>query len=256
MTQGPGPPLIGLPAPVNRRTRVGPFPSAGAALKFVTIAAGGAILALFAGPWSWLPFLGGGFLLTTGRRDGKTLEEKAGDFLRWQARRRGRSRSLRRPARAPSDARVARLDSGRLVAVLLSGGVPVAFLPPDEARALFEGYREFVRSVDSGFVLRVESRALDPTPHLPTQTARSVPSERPAREGYVEMVRLLCRRRRVRRVHVVLWAARGEDRAALLDRVGSVEERLRALGLDVEGLAGDSLTRTLTQFGWSVGALS
>lgn len=256
MTETSGPPVIGLPAPVNRRTRVGPFPSPGAALKFVTIAVGGAVLALVAGPWSWLPFLGGGFLLTTGRRDGKTLEERVGDFVRWQARRRGRSRILRRPALTRSEARVARLDSGRLVTLLVSGGVPIAFLPPDDARALFEGYREFLRSIDSGLVVRVESRPLDPKPYLPTLGPEGLPADQAARAGYIEMVRLLCRRRRVRRVQVALWAGRGEDQATLLSRVGSAEERLRSLGLEVEGLAGEALARALTGFGWSVEALS
>ncbi len=251
------PVTVGLPAPVERPLRLGPFPSARAALRFVGIASVGILAALVAGPVAWLPFLGGGFLLTAYRHGGKTLDERLGDLVRWELRRHGRIPPRRAPARLPARSRIARIVGSRRVAVLTAGGVPVAFLPPADAHALFRAYEEVLRSLDPGAFLCVGSEPLRDEAFRPPASSAGSGPEHDARGGYDEMVRLLCRRRRHRRVDLVLWSeAPGRaGRTALEARVESVEERLRSLGLDPGRAEGTSLARTLTRIGWSVEGL-
>lgn len=257
MTPGTDAPVVGLPARVDRRLGLGPFPSARAALKFVTIVAVGALVAAAAGPIAWAPFLGGGFLLTAYRWDGKTLDERLGDLVRWQVRRRGLGARHRLPRRSPAEAGVARLPSGFRLGVLTSGGVPVSFLPPPDARALFGAYRELLRSLESGAVLRMSSEPVgDRAFRLPPTDDPSA-GDRAARAGYDEMVRLLCRHRRRRRIDLVVWSSAagtlGRDR--LDAQLGAMADRLRALGLDPERRRGPGLVRTLAEMGWSVEAI-
>jgi hypothetical protein len=248
---------IALPAPVDRRVRLGPFPNPHAALRFVVFAAAGAVVAAAAGPVAWLPFLGGGFVLTAGRTDGKTLDERVGDYVRWRWRRHGDPPRRPRPPLPAADGSVARLLGGRLVAVVEAGGVPVQFLPPAEARALFEGYRDLLGSLEDGVVERIGSEPIPSAPFDPGPGPAGLPDAR-ARAGYAEMVRLLCRRRRRRTVDLVVWSA-GTDRRPPSDldgRVAALEARLGALGLAPRRLRGSGLVRALDRLGWTVEALA
>ncbi len=253
MSDGPAPPIIDLPARVDRPMGLGPFPSGRAALRFATIAAVGASVAALTGPLAWLPFLGGGFLLTCGRPDGPTLDERLGDLLRWEIRRRERRPARPTLARVDPQGTVARVANGRRVVLLAAGGVPVAFLPPSEAKALFDAYRDLLRSIESGLILHVFSEPLQDGPVRVPSEPRLPGPESEARHGYDEMVRLLCRRRRRRRVEIALWAA--PDRRAgsgrLPDQVDHLVARLRTLGLEPERPRGADLARAAGRLGWS-----
>ncbi|HZY93215.1 MAG TPA: hypothetical protein VFG07_10665 [Thermoplasmata archaeon] len=256
MNDLPPPPVIGLPAPVDRPQRLGPFPSARSALKFVAIAAGGALVASAVGPLAWVPFLGGGFLLTAGRDEGRTLEQQLGDFVRFQVRQHAGGSRPRRLPRLPRGVRVATIDAAHTVGILSTGGVPVSFLPPADARTLFESFRELLRSVEGGLFVRVATQPLSSTPfRLPFPVA-SAADESQARSGYAEMVRLLCRHRRRRTVHVVLWTSGtgAAERAALEGRMDALTASLRGLGLDPQPLQGEELARALAGMGWRVAA--
>lgn len=257
MTDAPAAPVIPLPAPVDRRTRMGPFPSARAALRFLGFAAVGALLATQLGPVAWLPVLGGGFLLTSASGDREPLDERLSDFVRWELRRRAGPRARRRPARVPDGARVVRVPGDRLVAVVRAGGVPVAFLPPGEARRLFDEYRDLLRSLSDGLVVRAGSVPLASAPFaLPPRRPPPQPDDA-ARAGYAEMVQLLCRRRRRREVDLVVWRHDTRPARDALDLVATrLVTQLAGLGVEARRLNGDLLAEAVLRFGWSVEAIA
>lgn len=252
MTTDAPPPVVPLPAPVDRRLHLGPFPNARSALRFVAYAAAGAVAALVLGPVAWLPFLGGGFVLTAYRTDGRSLDEHLGSFVRWRLRstRRGTGRRPRNPI--PRTGTVARIGPARRLAVLTTGGVPVQFLPPEVARELFDQYREWLRSLESGVVLRMSAEPLADRPFRPASTAPANGPDGAARAGYQEMVRLLCRRRRRRVVEVMLWStdplAGARDR--LERRLSAVADGLRSMGLEPDRRAGPALAHAVDRIGW------
>jgi len=249
-----GPPVIGLPERIDRRMRLGPFASSRDALKFVTYAATGALLVPFASPWVWLPVVVGGFALSVWRPDGQAIDEKAFTFLAWKLRRCVPRASGGRMTGTPLVRQgLLQLSSGGFVAVLRTGGTPVAYLPPDELARRFERYRELLRSLDSGFVW------LAATVPIRSQAVRPGPSsggseERTASFGYTELVTLLCRRRLLRRIYFVL----GERDAApdaisrLEGRVAHLIEGLGTLGLRPVRLRDRSLGEAARRFGWPV----
>src|SRR5208282_2604654 len=71
--EGPsaGVPVVVLPERVDRRVRLGPFPSAKDAVKFASYAAAGAVLAPFATPFAWVPVLALGFVVSVWHPDGE-----------------------------------------------------------------------------------------------------------------------------------------------------------------------------------------
>ncbi len=249
-----GPPTVGLPESLDRRLRLGPFPSAHDALKFATWAAVGALVAAFAGAVYWLPFLGGGFLIAVYRHDGKSLDEAITDRCSFHLRAIvGRPRG-HGAAVPPHVGAVARVGADALVAVIRAGGIPVAFLPPLEARRLFDGFRELLARLGDGLYLFVGVEAIEPGPFRPAPGLPGVP-EAAARDGYREMVTLLCRRRYRRRVLLVVFergtaatvAGRLEARAA------TAIEELARLGVPAERLRDRPLQRALREIGWDGG---
>ncbi|MCI4335869.1 MAG: hypothetical protein L3K17_01540 [Thermoplasmata archaeon] len=253
MTDEPLPPVVKLPAPVERPMRLGPFPSGRAALKFVLYAAAGALVALVIGPLAWVPFLGVGFLLTAYAPQGRPLDEHVGNFVRWSVRRRSPGIPRRRRPRPPTGGTVARIAGDRRVVVLGVGGVPVSFLPPDAARRLFDEYRVLLRSLDEGWFLRVGTEPLSDRPfRLPTAYGPDRAPDSAARAGYDEMVRLLCRRRRRRAVDVVLWSPDPSvsGRTQLESRARAVADGLRSMGLEPERRQGRSLALAVARVGW------
>ncbi len=246
-----GPPTVGLPESLDRRLRLGPFPSARDALKFATWAAVGALVAAVAGAVYWLPFLGGGFLIAVYRHDGKSLDEAFSDRCSFHLRALVGSP---RPEGVPPPLRpggVARVGAEALVAVIAGGGVPVAFLPPNEARRLFDGFRDLLAHLGDGLYLYVGVEPVEAGPFRPAPGPAGVP-EAAAREGYREMVTLLCRRRYRRRVLLVVF-----DRGPAATAVGRVEARATAaldglarLGIPAERLRDRALVRALHEVGW------
>jgi hypothetical protein len=234
--------------------RLGPFPSVRHALKFAAYAAVGALAAAVAGPIYWLPFLGGGFLLSVHRIDGKGLDERVGDYVAYRLRA-GSADPWTGPTarRARTRGSYVLTGSGQMMAVLSAGGVPVAFLPPRDARRLFDGFRGVLDRSDGQLYLVAGLEPLAERPFLPPpEKVGGAHADSVARIGYCEMIEALCRRRARRRVWVVLWAPGGADSdAQRLDRIArGVEDGLRALGIAVERLRDQALSTAAGRLGW------
>jgi hypothetical protein len=254
MSEAGAPLVLPLPEPVGRKARLGPFPSAREALKFASYAAAGAVVAGVTTPLAWLPFLGAGFVVAAVRPDGRGIDERLTEYVRYRYR-------SRRPSRDPGTHRarkfrgnVVRVRPGRIVAVIETGGVPVAFLPARDARGLFDGFRGLLRGHDGGLLLQVDGRAVPTTPLGPHPAPGADTPELSAKEGYREMLLLLGRRRRRRVVRVVAWAI-GPGPGALLrleERVQALSGRLLALGLQPERLRDGPLGEAVAEIGWEV----
>lgn len=245
------PPVVGLPERVDRRMRLGPFPSVRDALKFATYVAIGAVPAAVAGPVWWLPFVGGGFVLSVYRAEGRGLDERAADFVAYRLRARGPGSRGPPPTQGGGSAGpVLRVGPGHLVAVLSVRGLPVAFLPPAEARGVFDGYRELLTSLEGGAYFVMGLEPLEVTPFCPP--AVLAPPAPAARAGYEEMVRLLCRRRYRRQTLWALWTRADRDGAtARLERsVRATLERLAPIGVEARRLRDGELVEAAERIGW------
>lgn len=252
----PSPVLVGLPEPLDRRMRLGPFPSVGQALKFGAYVGVGAVAAALIGPVGWLPFLGVGFFASTYRRGGKSADERVADFLAFQLRQRSAAGAPRdRGARVSGD--FVRVAQGARVAILVARGVPVAFLPPSEARRLFDGFRQLLDGTEASIYLVAGLRPMRDAPFLPPR--ERVPGasvDAMARAGYVEMMRAVCRRRARRRVTIAVWSpgpAEGEE-LRLLRSVRRVTEGLERLEIPVERLTETPLRAEADRLGLGGGA--
>ena len=232
--------------------RLGPFPSARDAMKFAAYASVGAIVVPWGGAVAWLPILAAGFLLSVVRPDGKGLDERAGDYLKWRFRREATGPRLGRTARPAASDAIVRLPGGYAGAVVEAGGVPIRFLPPSDARALFERYGTLLRSLDAGFHLEMGARPVPQGTVRPMTGPTAGRAEASARAGYEEFLRLVLKRRRLRRVRVLLF----EPLSGAVS-LGRLEARVRTLvaGLDGMGvgsdrLRGQGLLRALEAMGW------
>jgi len=249
----PGAPVVELPERVDRRVRFGPFPSAKDALKFVCYAAAGAVLAPFATPFAWVPILATGFAVSVWRPDGEAIDERAGRWLvfvlhRWKG------RSLTSPRRLTAvHGSVARLASGQWVTVVRAGGTPLAYRPPFELVSLFDRFRELLRASEGAFVLRSTTVPLREAPVLPGKETCSE-DEGAARAGYRELVSVLCRRRRSRRVEIALGEGSADPEAArrLEERARSLAEHLSGLGVHPTLLGDRNLADSVRSFGWTL----
>jgi len=250
-----GPPLISLPERVDRRMRLGPFPSSRDALKFVVYAAIGALLSPFLAPWLWLPIVLGGFVVSVWRPEGRAVDESVLTFVSWKIRSAKSGGKVKTPGSLPI-ARQGLLQVGvhRHLAILRTAGTPIAYLPPDELARRFELFRDLLRSSDGSFAL------LAGTVPTRAQSVRPLSNggdcvDSPAREGYSELVDLLCRRRLLRRVYFVLGSAAGDpDSIGRLEgRVSNTAERLSSMGLRPTRLRDRALVEAGRRFGWSAG---
>jgi len=248
------PVVVGLPESLGRRMRLGPFPSSRHALKFAAYAAvGGTVAAVLGVLWT-VPFVGAGFLLSVYRTDGRGLDEQFGEYVsfRWRGRG-GPTPSRDRPSdRHPSGPYLTSVP-GHLVAIVAVPGLPIAFLPPTDARALFEAYRDLLRELDHGFV---SVMGVEPISERPFQPSRRGPENGgttvTARQGYTEMVALLCRRRYRRRILVALWEPAGAEATVRLERaVEQLDRGLGRLGLSGVRLRDGTLRAAAGAIGWS-----
>jgi hypothetical protein len=230
--------------------RLGPFPSVRQALKFATFSALAVVAGSLFGPLWSVPLLGGGFVLAAYRAGGEGLDERAAARLGFSLRSRGRPLPHSgEAARGPYGSWV----PGRLIAVVATGGVPVAFLPPNDARSLFDHFRTLLNHLPEGVVIvaGVDPVHLEDLPETPsTPLAGSL--EANARHGYAEMRRLLAQKRHHRRVLLALWVdARPAGAARQLDRSAErLSEDLRQMGLVPERVRDRALLRASTAFGW------
>jgi hypothetical protein len=248
-----GPPVIGLPERLDRRMRLGPFPSARDALKFVTYAAVGGLLSPFASPWVWIPVVLAGFAVAVWRPDGRAVDERAFTFVSWRLRSVGTRGAVRETTSRPLVRQgLLQLASHRYVAVVRTGGTPMAYLPPNELLRRFELYRELLRSMDRSFTFLatttpIRSQAVRPgTVSIGGEEAQAV-------SGYSELVSLLCHRRFLRRVYFVIGTLEADADAIgrLEGRVANLVERLGALGLRPTRLRDRALAEAARRFGWS-----
>lgn len=246
------PDRIPLPERIDRRMRFGPFPTVRDALRFVAYAAVGALVVPWAGAWAWLPVVGGAFVLTVWHPEGIAVDERIAAYARYALRRHREVGAVKEaPIRAEAGDTV-RLCSGMRVAVLRCAGSPVAFLPPEELHRRFREYRDLLRASEGGIVLASVGSPIDARPWLPLQHGHGLP-DAAARSAYSEMIRLLCDRRRRRRVYVLVWepTIRAGAASRLSDRVRALRQGLASLGADPARLRDRSLTAALRHFGWS-----
>ncbi|MHB1435095.1 MAG: hypothetical protein ACYCPN_04525 [Thermoplasmata archaeon] len=242
---------IGLPERIDRPLKLGPFPSARDAVKGLAYVLVGALLIPIAGLWGWLPMIGVGLLVGLVRVDGVPLDTGLYRRARRRWRRDERLARHRIPPGDPAELRWLTLPMGRKVGIVRAEGTPLAFLPPAELRARFAVYRELLLDCGVGGVLIGSTLPITPTALRPGR--RSVGEREGAvRDSYAELLRLLCERRRHRRVYLALWTPEtGPDALTQLDaRLAAVEERFRALGASPRRLAGEELTRAARRFGW------
>ena len=250
-------PVVPLPASVERRLRLGPFASARDALKFVTYAAAGALLAPFLSPFAWLPVVGVGFAVSVWRPDGEAVDERLVRWIAWTGRRRQRGPVTPIAREGSPDRPFVRLGPGQYAAVLRLSGTPVAYRPPAELDRLFREFGAALRSSDGVLVLRVGTTPLTPERLLPR--ARAPPTaEGAAQAGYRELVTVLCRRRSARSVDLAMFSSGGgREVAAQLDqRARGLAARLDPLGLRVTRLRGGSLADAARRLGWKGGTRS
>ncbi len=207
---------VPLPERLDRPGRFGPFPSGAGAVRFLVVGGVGSIIALEWGALLWLPFLGGGLFLGVYRIDGESPDERLVAYVRWRWRGLSPERPPGGPA-PPDDPREAAQVDGAWCGGFVTGGLPVAFLPPADAERLFRSYRELLRTCELDLSIRVDRAPLHVRP-LPPGDRSVSREEREARAAYAELLRLLVRQRRRRRTYVRLWAA----------GTGAGRERLRA----------------------------
>ena len=256
MPTGPeGGPVVALPERIDRRLRLGPFPSALDAVKFLCYAAAGAATAQFAGLAVGLAVVGAGFLAAVWRPDGHSWDERVLAFLGWKWRTVAGGIFL---SAVPSNRRVRsgtlRLAPSDYVAVVRTGGVPIAYLPPAELARRFELFRELLRATDGRVAFLATLGSIRTAPFLPSFPG-SRGGDRDARAGYSELIALRCRRRFRRRVHFVVGlGSTGADALVRLEtEVAGLVDRLTTLGLRPERLRDRGLVEAARQIGWSVG---
>ena len=246
-----GPPVVVMPERLDRRLRLGPFASGRDLVMFLALAAVGAVAGTALSPWLGLAIVVAGAVVTLWRPDGEAIDERVVALARWALRRASGGRAMRRPspeAGTPGRDATVVLGDGRVAAVLRAGGAPLAYLPPADLARQFERYRELLRGVDGALVL-IASRA----PIHARSLAPTAPEtgDRPAWEGYRDLVALLARRRSVRSVVVAVVATdAGPNGARQLETaVALVAGRLADLGIRAERLVG----RPLADTAWRTG---
>lgn len=248
-----GPPVIAFPERVDRRLRLGPFPSYRHALKFVGYAAAGALVSPITTAWAWVPFAGLGLVFSIWCPDGQAIDERGFRFIVWRTRslRSGRTDMMR--ARPLQRQGLLQLSGRRYLAVVRTGGAPMAYLPPEELARRFELYRELLQSVEGSFAWLASTTPIRAQAVRPGPAVRANAEAR-AVSGYSELVTVLCRRRLLRRVYIVLGVLDASSDAVghLEGRIAGLMERLGALGLRPQRLRDRPLLEAARRFGWTV----
>jgi len=252
-----GPPIVRLPERFDRRLRLGPFPSGRDALKFVGYAGAAALLVPFTSAVAWLAIAGTAFVVAVVRVDGQGLDDRAFAFVRWRLRGVATWRTVVTPTGALARRGIVAVAPGRYVAALRAAGSPTAYLPPADLAERFDRYRELLRAVDGSLGVTVGSRAMRAAPVLPAPTEPGPTADGAAADGYRSLVDLLCRRRHVRRIDLVLGTARfGADGIADLEvRISGLLDGLATLGIRAARLRDRALEDAVRAGGWSCAPL-
>jgi hypothetical protein len=245
-------PIVRFPERFDRRARLGPFPTPHDAVRFLCYAAVGALLSPWVSPFLWLPLLAGGFAISVWHPDGPALDERALAVVRWKWRAWCPRREMNRVRRSPEGRDLVVLTEGIFATVIECGGVPIAYLPPAELERTFGRFRDLLREITDSFAFLCTSSPIRAAPLLPGERPRD-PEEREVADAYSELVRLLCRRRRVRRTLIAIRStgAAAETRDRLRADGERLVERLRALGLSARRLAGAPLLEATYRLEWA-----
>jgi hypothetical protein len=209
VTEDPEWPWILLPRPLGRHMRIGPFASTVDLAKFVTVAFVGALVASVTTPFAWIPFVGIGLAISLSRSRGPPLEARLLRYGRWRLRT-AAARPTRYRARW-SRARSSLPTRGSQSRDFRAGGLPTAYLPPDELRARFEAWRTFLRSFSPPTFLRVGGRSVPSARFLGTCPPDAESEERAAQAAYREFVVRLLRDRYERSVEVAIFDSAGRE---------------------------------------------
>lgn len=253
-TTSDDPPVVVLPERVDRRLRLGPFPSAQDALKFLCYAAAGAAVAELASVPVGLALVGAGFLAAVWRPDGRSWDERVLAFLRWKWRAGAGGVLLSGPSAGPSAlSGVLKLAPSDYVAVLRTGGVPIAYLPPADLARRFELFRDLLRATEGRIAFLATLGSIRTAPLLPGPPGHPG-RDAEARAGYSELVELLCRRRFRRKVYLAvgIGSAHTEALSRFETEIASLGDRLTTLGLRPVRLKDRGLIEAARQIGWSV----
>jgi hypothetical protein len=244
-------PIVRIPQRIDRRARLGPFPSARDALRFLCYAAAGAVVSSFASPYLWLPVVAGGFAVSIWQPDGRPADERALHYLLWRFRSVVPRRSVTGTDAAEPRHGFYPVAPGAYIAVVRSSGTPIAYLPPRDLELKFDQYREVLRGLSGAIAILSTTVPIRGTEVRPTDGTGSK-RERDARDGYAELVDRLCRRRRVRRVYLALRNAEtGTDSLARLEgEVRTLTELLTGLGVRSTRLEGRELAEAACRMGW------
>ncbi len=248
-----GPPVIALPERIDRPLRLGPFPSARDALKFLGYAAIGALLSSTVNLPLGILVGSVGLLASLWRPDGEAWDERIAAAVRWKWRTvRGAPPMTERGVRPLLRQGIVRLGRGEHVAIVRTAGTPVAYLPPAELARRFEQFRDVLRATEGRFALLATVTSIRREPFVPVPVPLGGP-EGAARAGYSELVRLLCRRRGGRRVYFAVGGSdSGSDALARLEvQVSTLQEGLTALGLRPVRLKDRNLIDAARRFGWA-----
>jgi hypothetical protein len=249
MPEQTGWPTVVMPERLDRRARLGPFPSARDAVKFIAYAAAGALLSPVTAPLLWLPVVFAGFLVSVWRPEAHALDERAAAALLWALRSRGGRRAMSStPNELVPRHRLVRWN-GRYVAVVRAGGTPLAYLPPAELARRFEAFRSLLRTIGDSWATIVFGVSIHIGSIRPGATSGHEP-ERAARDGYSELIGQIGARRQLRRVLLVL-----SDPDPGLEGIGRTEaaatraaEQLAGLGIDSTRLTGRPLIEAVRRF--------
>lgn len=238
-----GPPVVALPERMDRRLRLGPFPSGRDALKFLAYAAVGSLVALALSPPVGVGIIVLGFGVAVVRTDGRSPDQQALAYLRYRFAP-GRRGSIVTPAPVSGLARrgFVALADGRYLAALRTAGTPMAYLPPSELTAKFDRFRELLRSDAGDLALAASFLSMQPGPVVPRPVGADRP-DRAARDEYEGLVRTICRRRRIRRVDLLIASTEAGPAGIeqLESRAESLLGRLAALEVPARRLSGRAL---------------
>lgn len=206
---------------VHRRLRLGPFSSGRDLVMFLFVATVGAVVASLTSAAVWLPFLAIGATVAFVRVEGRSLDDFVLGYCRYHLR---SSTGAGRSARAPSPGPRTGTPGRGSTTTIRTGGIPIAYLPPQELQHLFEEWRSALNSVDYPLGCRMRGERFSAVPFLPEVRGLHGP-ERIASESYRELVRALLRHRFRRVVDLSTWTDPSERPAA------SVESSARLDGL-------------------------
>lgn len=230
-----------LPEQLLAPRRLGPFPSSSSALKFLLATALGTVVAAALGALLWLPFVGGGFLLSVWRPEGRSLDERFFGYVRW----RFRAHRTGAAGGGSPPGPIAR-DGGEWIAEISASGTPIAFLPAAELRRRFDAFRALLDGLDGPVRILVQGEPTRLDGILPRPRTAATTPEREARGGYRELLHLLVRRRRMRRARISFREPTpGPDGMRRLEaRVYATGEALDGLEIPWERVSGRMGSRT------------